>query len=320
MPHIRVASDNDECRVWWDGAAWCYDFAHHETIPGYVIATIYKAGYGMIFRNVKVTQGKPIQLARVTFSAFGTSDNDFVNTYIHGELNPNPLPFSSYADYAARVRTDARVTWDAIPHWHDRDIVKTPDITAIIQEIINLPEWEEGDDICLFWHDHDDRSTHADYTTRMAETHHHNPLTAPQLSIYCLEDKLMESYTIGGDTWFYLGGHNCLAQTFTPQKSFDLLYLDLDAVFKTPWSFPRAHIKKGLDDLGPWGATLSASKLKAYVPTFDTGKYRIRLEMERITLEEGVTYGIEIFSPYDPWPDSAVILFLLAGAIYPLGI
>ncbi|GAH72745.1 unnamed protein product, partial [marine sediment metagenome] len=143
MSQVRVADRNDECRVWWNGAAWRYDFAHHETIPGYIVSNIYKAGYGMIFRNLAIPQGAIIHEARVTFVAVGTSDKDFVNTYVHGELNPNPLPFSSYADYAARVRTDARVDWANIPHWFDRDFVKTPDLKAIIQEIVNLPEWEE---------------------------------------------------------------------------------------------------------------------------------------------------------------------------------
>ncbi|GAI26501.1 unnamed protein product, partial [marine sediment metagenome] len=175
MPQIRVADKNDECLVGWYGTEWLLASPTYDLHVGYLYAGWYKLGNATIFRNVRVPQGKLIQSARVTYTAFSDAQRDDVNSYIHGELNPHPLPFSTYEDYAARVRTGARIAWDAIPHWTHQKEYQTPDLKAIVQEIVNLPEWEEGDDICIFWHDHDDRTTHEIETYRNAYPYFTDP-------------------------------------------------------------------------------------------------------------------------------------------------
>jgi len=183
MTDYLLNSRQDECRVFWNGTNWVFDFAHHETIPGYVVNTIFQSGYAMIFRNIDIPKNSTIIEAYVTFTTSGPTDKDIVRTRIEGERNPDPLPFSDLADYQGRPRTSAQITWDNIQHWAINTQYQTPDFKSVIQEIINLPNWQTGKAVCLFWQDHEGRSTPNDYTTRMADTYHHDPLRAPVLTI-----------------------------------------------------------------------------------------------------------------------------------------
>lgn len=171
----RLTSLQDECRVWWDNTQWRFDFAHHETIPGYIVNDIYAAGYAMIFRNVKLPPKAQILSAILVCTTSGETVNPDIKTRIGTELNITPNPFSTIADYLARWRTPSPINWDDIEPWYTNEIYQSPSFEAQIQAVIDLDGWEAGKDIAIFWNDHADRSAHVDYTTRMADTFHHDP-------------------------------------------------------------------------------------------------------------------------------------------------
>ncbi|GAI19463.1 unnamed protein product, partial [marine sediment metagenome] len=257
---------------------------------GYLYAAAFKLGNASIFRNLGIPQGAIIHEARVTYTAFSDAQRDFVNSYIHGELNPHPLPFSTYADYAARVRTDARVDWANIPHWTHKQEYKTPDLKAIIQEIVNLPEWEEGDDICIFWHDHDDRTTHEIETYRNAYPYFTDPLLAPQLTVHWLEDALMESYTINGDTWYPLDVHKAAAQTFVPLQQFEVHWVDLQLKTWLARARPWVHIYRCGAPAHPVGDPLSSSVAENSPLIWPGTSGRVRFKMSPYVLEPETMY------------------------------
>ncbi|GAI72502.1 unnamed protein product, partial [marine sediment metagenome] len=160
-----------------------FDYAHHETIPGYIVHNVYASAYAMIFRNLAIPTNAIIDEAKVRFITSGETTNPNVKTRIVAELTVNPAPFTNLADYQSRIRAPSPIPWDDIEPWYTDRTYYSPDISAQIHTIINLPLWQTGKSICLFWHDEDDRSAHIDYTTRMADTYHHDPLRCPILII-----------------------------------------------------------------------------------------------------------------------------------------
>ncbi len=51
------------------------------------------------------------------------------------------------------------MSWDNIPAWTQDTEYQSPDISAIVQEIVNQAGWVSGNHLVLFWDDHEGRST-----------------------------------------------------------------------------------------------------------------------------------------------------------------
>jgi len=98
---------------------------------------------GMRFQNVNVPPGVVIVNAYVQF----TADNEKltggpVNLIINGLLQPNPGEFDGGESFytTRQPKTTAEVKWTGIPAWSSGQATpasKTPDISAVIQEIID---------------------------------------------------------------------------------------------------------------------------------------------------------------------------------------
>ncbi|GAH91183.1 unnamed protein product, partial [marine sediment metagenome] len=216
-------------------------------------------------------------------------------------------------------RTDARIAWDQIPHWTHQKEYQTPDLKAIIQEIVNLPEWEEGDDICIFWHDHDDHTTHEIETYRNAYPYFTDPLLAPLLTIHWLEDPLMESYTIGGDSYFPLGPGRRGCETFMVKEEFELRWIDLN--LKTWLSL--AHVRASIYLCGapgePIGDYLSYSLDENWPWRWPGQTYRVRFKMTPYILKPGTVYILVVsqIPLIAEWPDEWQ--YDAGDATYPRG-
>ena len=78
-----------------------------------------------------------------------------VSVVIEGQLSPNPETFTATAAVSGRATTAANVVWD-IPEWLTVHAMgpeeRSPDISSIIQEIVNLPDWS-GEAIVLIFGD-----------------------------------------------------------------------------------------------------------------------------------------------------------------------
>ena len=98
---------------------------------------------GVIFPSVGVPSGAFITEARVIFDVDevrpGMSDKS-VTVNIYGEANTNAAtPTTTNGDLSNRVPTAAAVTWVPDPSVNAHDDLVTPDIRAIVQEIVDLP-------------------------------------------------------------------------------------------------------------------------------------------------------------------------------------
>lgn len=85
---------------------------------------------------------------------FGASETGTVHpTRITGELSDNAAPWvNDYSEFSSRPRTSVAVDWD-VTDWMNGAWNRSPDISAVIQEIVNHMGWDAGNALALFWGD-----------------------------------------------------------------------------------------------------------------------------------------------------------------------
>ncbi|MBN2136269.1 MAG: hypothetical protein JW720_00530 [Sedimentisphaerales bacterium] len=110
---------------------------------------------GLRFTNIPIPHGADIISAYVQFQPDETKGGtEPVNLIIDGELNANPLDFDDNPEIEARPRTITQVSW-AVPNWTTTGVQdpnhRTSDIAALIQELINQPDWTSGNAIVLIF-------------------------------------------------------------------------------------------------------------------------------------------------------------------------
>ncbi|MBA7647489.1 hypothetical protein ES703_55261 [subsurface metagenome] len=110
---------------------------------------------GTRFVDIAIPKGSIITSASVQFQADDVDDPEHVGdayVIIEGELSPNPGTFLEDAsNISLRPRTTALVPWGPA-HWTvEGDKYSTPDITSIIQEIVDQPDWASGNALVLIY-------------------------------------------------------------------------------------------------------------------------------------------------------------------------
>lgn len=103
---------------------------------------------GLRFNNINIPQGATINSAYIQFT---TDETDDVATslVINGELTENSTNFTNTLfDISNRTTTSAAVNWDNIPAWDQVGEAgpdqATPDLTTIVEEILNQGGWASG--------------------------------------------------------------------------------------------------------------------------------------------------------------------------------
>ena len=145
------------------------------------------------FQNVTIPEGANITRAFTTLTAYSDIytevPDDTLKTVIHAEYAANPLPPSSASDHAGRTRTPQSVEWD-ITGWEVGEIYSSPDISDIIQGLVNVHDYSSGAAIQIF-HDATDDVHDVLYQPEAASgegyitacTYDHSPLDAARLYI-----------------------------------------------------------------------------------------------------------------------------------------
>ncbi|MDP3640809.1 MAG: LamG-like jellyroll fold domain-containing protein [Nanoarchaeota archaeon] len=100
---------------------------------------------GMRFTNVNIPQGATIRSAYVQFTV-DEMGSDTTNLVFYGEDIDNANIFSTATqNITKRTKTNASIAWNSVPAWNTigaaGDDQKTPNLAAIIQEIVNRPGW-----------------------------------------------------------------------------------------------------------------------------------------------------------------------------------
>jgi hypothetical protein len=107
---------------------------------------------GMRFPDLDVPQGVTITNAYVRFTAEDANGGS-TSLRISGQAAGNAGRFTTtYFDVSSRPRTNAVVQWNNLPAWSTGERHNSPDLSAVIQEIVNRGNWSRGNALVLFVH------------------------------------------------------------------------------------------------------------------------------------------------------------------------
>jgi hypothetical protein len=108
---------------------------------------------GLRFAGVAIPAGARIDTAHLQLMASKKSKKPAA-LEIRGEAVGDAAPFSTQPrDLSARPKTAAAVAWP-VPAWPTKNAAgadqRTPDLAAVLQEIVDDPDWEAGHALALF--------------------------------------------------------------------------------------------------------------------------------------------------------------------------
>ena len=137
-----------------------------------------EAWCGSRFNSVTIPQGAYITSAYVTFTA-KSSDNATTSLNIYGEAVDNSATYTTNSnDISGRTDTTATVAWSNMAAWSTVGATySTPDISTILQEIVNRPGWTSGNSLSIMYKSPDTSGR------RRAEPYDHNTALAPLLHV-----------------------------------------------------------------------------------------------------------------------------------------
>lgn len=105
---------------------------------------------GLRFNNIDVARGTALSNCYLTFQVDRPS-NKISMLAISGEKSANANAFQAVnRNLSSRVKTNAKVNWNNVEAWNETGaIMKSPDISNVLMEIINQNEWRAGNSIVL---------------------------------------------------------------------------------------------------------------------------------------------------------------------------
>jgi hypothetical protein len=191
--NLQVGASADDCLV-VSRPAWEIRTASLSQRVGYNNPGFKFVGGGMRFLNVTIPNAATIDSANITLTCRNASALVTVNSVIHGELAANATAFSTIANYQSRRGTVVggadnsnittnNVTWDNIGAWVVDTEYTSPDITTVIQEIVNQGGWVSGNNLVIFWDDHAARGTQNLDRVRTGHSWNNDNAKAPKLDI-----------------------------------------------------------------------------------------------------------------------------------------
>ena len=167
----QVSSRENDCFKYWDGEKWNFHLTSYSSIyVGYGASYQCREGGAFRFSGVSIPQGATILSAHLKVNNPGMRVFTPVKSRIEGYDEDDAAVFSTLADLDSRPTTSGSVDWDVEPfwrfEWHD-----SPDISLMVQEIINRDGWQAGNALALNWQDWEGRS---DRNNRHREIYSYN--------------------------------------------------------------------------------------------------------------------------------------------------
>ena len=150
-----------------------------------------KSYVGLRFLNVKIPQGATIMNASVEFRA-SDSDNETTHLQIRGEYTDDASCFTASDGDISNRTMCASVNWNSIPDWTKDEFYQTPDLTSIIQEIVNRAGWSSGNSLAILFKSLDLSGE------RRAYPYDESPGSAPLLTV------AYEGGPMASDNFYYM--------------------------------------------------------------------------------------------------------------------
>lgn len=119
---------------------------------------------GLRFSNLDIPKNATITHARIDFirsKDFGKANDDAVSVNIYAQNADNASAFSGGTwegtitdDLSTRYKTTAPVSW-AIPVLAKNELLSTPDISSLVQTIVNRGSWTQNDNALVLLFEHE---------------------------------------------------------------------------------------------------------------------------------------------------------------------
>ncbi|XOV78880.1 MAG: PilC/PilY family type IV pilus protein [Aestuariibacter sp.] len=105
---------------------------------------------GLRFEDINIPRDATISSAYIEFTAYRNRSTSGSGFTISAANEPNPSSFSSYPRYLLRDKAKtAGVSWTNIPSWSKNSTYQSPDISSVVQAIVNRSDWVTGNALML---------------------------------------------------------------------------------------------------------------------------------------------------------------------------
>lgn len=146
---IAVPAD---CGYWREGDS-SFDQTGGQAPCGYWNGIYGRTNSFFRFPNITIPQGATISAAYIQLRSNSNYPQVVVNTILYGVDEDDAASPSSYADAENGPRTTAYTEWHAMSAWSSGVDYQSPDITAVIQEIVDRGGWASGQALIVYWED-----------------------------------------------------------------------------------------------------------------------------------------------------------------------
>lgn len=116
---------------------------------------------GLRFQNLAVPQGAVITEARLSIMA-EEKDSKTTTMRISAEDTGNAGTFRrTRRNITSRATTSAVTVWENVPRWYRGTRYATPDLSPVVQEVVDRQDWQEGNAIAFIVHTDGERDGYA---------------------------------------------------------------------------------------------------------------------------------------------------------------
>jgi len=106
---------------------------------------------GMIFKDINIPRGTEIISARLKIQSYDSSLTDIVYGKIAAEAADDAAGFSAFHSMGTLTMTNTSVDWDLNEPWLANTWYTSPDITGVIQEVINRDGWQPNNSLTILY-------------------------------------------------------------------------------------------------------------------------------------------------------------------------
>jgi hypothetical protein len=137
----RVSSANDDAEQANDSSM---------SVGGSILSSGTNAWVGMRFQNITIPKNATITSATLTCQSAGWYTSSPAAITIFAQASDNASAFSStFANISSRARSSASLTINPLSGYSDNLVLPTPDISALIQEVVGRPGWASGNALAI---------------------------------------------------------------------------------------------------------------------------------------------------------------------------
>ncbi len=104
---------------------------------------------GLRYRGVNVPKGATIDSAFIEMWAH-EDEGDLAIVTITAEASDNPVTYNDTDLISDRPRTTASVVWECDEEWTIWEKYRTPDLSALVQEVVDRGSWQQGNAMAFY--------------------------------------------------------------------------------------------------------------------------------------------------------------------------